>query len=260
MSQATTASGRFVWYDLMTTDLEKSIHFYSRLFGWKVKKVDMGPEIGIYHMIESDGQDIGGMVGMDEEGVPSHWIGYLSVDDVDQAADSIVREAGSLPRPPMDIPNVGRFCVAGDPGGAYFAPFSFPQGQEPSQPPRSAPGHFCWNEVHVPKSSQAKCKEFYQKIIGWQTKDTDMGPMGVYTLFRRPDGQDAAGMMALPEDSDQAGYWLTYIQVGSVDASVEQAEELEAETLKEASDIPNMGRFAVLRDPTGAGFALWKPA
>ncbi|HSR53910.1 MAG TPA: VOC family protein [Acidobacteriota bacterium] len=257
MTQVTAPSGRFVWYDLMTTDLEKSIHFYSRLFGWHVKKTDMGPEVGPYHMIESDGQDIGGMVELKEEGLNSHWLGYLTVDDVDQAADAIVQQAGSVPHPPQDIPNVGRFCIAGDPGGAYFAPFKFTQGQETPEASETIPGHFCWNELHAPKAALAKCKDFYRRVIGWGGQDEDMGPMGTYTLFKRSNGKEAAGLTTLREEGEP-GYWLSYVAVANVDASVEQAKEHGAELSQDATEIPNMGTFAVLEDPVGASFALWK--
>jgi predicted enzyme related to lactoylglutathione lyase len=67
-----------------------------------------------------------------------------------------------------------------------------------------------------------------------------------------------AGLYA---DSDTPGsYWLTYLGVDDVDASTEKARGLGAAVLVEPADIPNIGRFSVITDPTGAAIGLYKPA
>jgi predicted enzyme related to lactoylglutathione lyase len=52
--------------------------------------------------------------------------------------------------------------------------------------------------------------------------------------------------------------WLPYFWVDDVDASAQKANDGGAATLVPAMDIPNVGRFAVLRDPQGAVFAMFK--
>src|SRR5688572_5066270 len=71
-------AGRFVWHDLMTTDAATSLAFYTQLFGWTTKQIDMGP-MGMYTMWSSGGRDIGGMVPLDaSHGRPSHWMSYAT--------------------------------------------------------------------------------------------------------------------------------------------------------------------------------------
>jgi hypothetical protein len=80
-----------------------------------------------------------------------------------------------------------------------------------------------------------------------------------YTIWMAGQSQ-VGGLMALPPDA--AGtppHWLIYIGTPSVDATAEHAQRLGARTLKAATDIPNVGRFAVLADPQGATFALYTP-
>src|SRR2546423_12755197 len=76
--------GRFVWHDLMTRDVEKAKAFYGALVGWQITGMPMGPNF-TYEMIRAGGRDQGGIVPLEgaPPEVPSHWVGYVRVDDVD---------------------------------------------------------------------------------------------------------------------------------------------------------------------------------
>jgi hypothetical protein len=67
------------------------------------------------------------------------------------------------------------------------------------------------------------------------------------------------GLMALPADDGTPAHWLVYVGTPNVDATVTQAQGLGARLCKAATDIPNVGRFAVLADPQGATFAVFTP-
>lgn len=124
--------------------------------------------------------------------------------------------------------------------------------------PSPAPGTFCWNEMLStnPEASRA----FYSELLGWKTEEVDMGPMGTYTLFKTANGDDVGGMMAMPPKAKEAGapsHWLSYVAVESVDESHERALALGATGCVPPTDIPGIGRFAVLTDTAGAVFALY---
>ncbi|MEM7248397.1 MAG: VOC family protein [Acidobacteriota bacterium] len=123
----------------------------------------------------------------------------------------------------------------------------------------SGPGTFCWNELmtrDVPAATN-----FYTKLLGWTIEEMDMGEMGTYTMFKRGD-DTVGGMMAMPSDMPEQvpPHWMTYVQVDDVDASFGQAKELGATGQVPPMDIPNIGRFAVITDPTGATIALYQEA
>jgi uncharacterized protein len=246
-----TAS-RFVWHDLMTTDLQKSLAFYTTLFGWERKPWDMGPA-GTYDMVYAGEIGIGGMVPLDaSHGVPSHWIGYVSVQDVDAACAKADATGGKTCVPPTDIPTVGRFAVVEDPSGAVFSPF---RGQGPEMPdPVNAPlGTIAWNELMT--SDPEKAVEFYTGLTGWTVSKVDMGAMGFYYLFKRGE-RNAAGMMLRPADAPGRPSWTPYVAVASADASAARAAELGATLIVPPTDIEDWGRFAMAVDPTGAVFAV----
>jgi predicted enzyme related to lactoylglutathione lyase len=118
-------------------------------------------------------------------------------------------------------------------------------------------GRFVWHELLTTDTKSAG--KFFSKIIGWKTQA--WGPDASYTLFVSGDRQ-AAGLMALPDEAAKMGspcYWQIYISTPNVDESAALAKSLGATVVKAAEDIPNVGRFAVLKDPQGAVFGLYKP-
>jgi predicted enzyme related to lactoylglutathione lyase len=115
------ANGTFCWTELATTDIEAAKKFYTELLGWTLKQGDAGGTI--YNEIVANGREQGGMyqMGPEQGGAPSHWMAYVAVDDVDAKAKQVEELGGKVSVPPMDIPNVGRFCVISDPTGATLA-------------------------------------------------------------------------------------------------------------------------------------------
>jgi uncharacterized protein len=254
MTQQQPLPGRFIWRDLMTTEPETAKKFYTELLGWTSTEQDMGP-MGMYTMLHAAGKGIGGIVPLDPaHGVPSHWIGYVTVPDVDAAVARAEELGGKACVPATDIPEVGRFAVVEDPKGAVLSPFRALREEAEG---RAEPGQFCWDELLTPDPEAVG--GFYTGLFGWTLETHDMGPMGTYWLVRR-GGKDIAGLMPAPEGSETRPYWLPYVLVEDVDATASRVEELGGKLCKAPSDIPGIGRFAVAADPTGGVFALYKDA
>ena len=124
---------------------------------------------------------------------------------------------------------------------------------------KSAPGTFCWNEVLTGDVKGAE--SFYTALFGWTSETMEMGPV-TYTLFKAGD-KEAAGMMAIPEEAKAHGgkpTWMSYVTVEDVDASTKKAESLGAKICAGPENIPNMGRFSIITDPTGATLGLFQHA
>jgi hypothetical protein len=99
---------------------------------------------------------------------------------------------------------------------------------------------------------------FYSKVLPWKTQPSGMPDYSLWVSGKTQTG----GLMAQPESARQSGAppsWLVYIGTPDVDATAAAAERLGGKVLKAPADIPSVGRYAVLADPQGAAFAVFKP-
>jgi predicted enzyme related to lactoylglutathione lyase len=114
-------NGTFCWNELATKDYGAAKKFYTELLGWQLQESNSAGMA--YNEIVVGGQHIGGIYQMmPEQGdMPSQWISYVAVDDVDAKAKLVAELGGKVCVPPTDIPNVGRFCVITDPMGASLS-------------------------------------------------------------------------------------------------------------------------------------------
>jgi predicted enzyme related to lactoylglutathione lyase len=241
-----TLIGKFVWHDHTSNDPEEARRFYSELLGWQTEVWKPG-EMD-YPMIKV-GDGMHGGFGKAEGGAPPHWLGHVVIEDVDETARQAEAAGARLLFGPSDIPEVGRFAVIADPQGAVLSLYSPAGDQPPSE------GVFVWDELHTTDIDAAK--SFYGEILGWTARDESMGDM-TYTMFQRAGDVEAAGAMALRPGMEAPPHWLPYIATDSVDASAQKARALGATIHVEPTDIPDVGRFAVIQDPTGAAVGLWQ--
>jgi uncharacterized protein len=122
-----------------------------------------------------------------------------------------------------------------------------------------AQSSFVWYELM--SSDVAAAKAFYANVVGWSTQDMAMPGM-TYTLLQIGDTQ-VGGMMTLPKEASDAGMkpcWTSYVAVDDVDGAAAKLQGLGGKVYAAPSDIPNVGRFAVVADPQGASFNLFKPS
>jgi predicted enzyme related to lactoylglutathione lyase len=120
------------------------------------------------------------------------------------------------------------------------------------------PNTFCWIELGT--TDAAAAKSFYGELLGWTFNDMPAGPDMVYTMTQR-DGTTATGLYQLTEEMKSQGIppnWLSYVSVANVDETAAKAKSLGATIAKEPFDVMEVGRMAVIEDPTGAVFALWQ--
>lgn len=249
-------TGSFVWHELHTNDRTKALKFYAALMAWETKDVQMGPGEP-YGLCFVNGKDHAGITkSMAPAHVPPHWLPYVAVDDVDVSVAKVQELGGRLLMPAMDIPDVGRFAPVTDPQGAAFALYkdSKVRAAEAGVP---ALGAFCWEELMT--SDHEGAAKFYAGVFGYTVESVDMGPMGTYRILKTGDKQ-RAGIMMLPGQARQHAHWLAYLHVADVDQATRNAKELGAKVLVNPMDIPKIGRFSVLEDPTGAAIALFKGA
>lgn len=120
-----------------------------------------------------------------------------------------------------------------------------------------AHGTFCWIELATTDGPGAK--KFYSELFGWTTHDSPVGPGMVYTMLGL-DGKDVGALYEKGEMmKDVPTHWASYISVTNADEIVAKAKSLGGTIIKDAFDVMDVGRMAVIMDPTGAAFCIWQP-
>lgn len=240
-------SGRIVWVDLSTKDVDAAKRFYGGLLGWQF--ADTGP----YTVARSEDDDVAGMMAMPEAdaaaGMPSCWTVIIGAgSELDALVDKASALGGSVLQAPMPIPGGARIAVIADPTGAVVALMESPPSERSMA--WGAPGSVSWVEC-LSRGPEAS-RHFYEDLFGWKGEDG----RGSYVVFHL-DGERVAGMMATPPGvpAEVPSYWLTYFGVADVEAACRRTVELGGAVLEPAHDIEE-GRFAILEDPTGAVFAV----
>jgi predicted enzyme related to lactoylglutathione lyase len=248
-----TTPSRFIRHDLMCTDVPAGTRFYGELFRWQRTEVKvMGSTVVRLTVGE---QVIGAIIPFDKShGYPSHWVPYVYVESVEDCCKRIRELGGEVCFGATEIPP-GTFAMVNDPQKALFSPFT-PRAGAPAEPAAPAGvGEFCWDELLTTDVDSAK--RFYTSLFGWKSEEWDMGPAGKYTLFKR-GGDDIAGVMKMPDNEPNPPRWLSYVAVEDVDATTVRARELGGKIASPPEDIPDLGRYAVLNDPTGATIAIFE--
>jgi len=122
--------------------------------------------------------------------------------------------------------------------------------------PMSTAGRFCWHELMTTDPDGAIA--FYGKLAGWTTEAHAQDPS--YRMWKTPK-VTIGGVMKLPEEAQKMGspsHWVPYVEVTDVDGTVHKAQSMGGKVYVPGTDIPTMGRFAVLADHQGATFAIYR--
>ncbi len=252
-----TTQGTFVWYELMTTDVEAAKAFYGAVVGWTPQSA---PTASMdYTLFKVGDQGVAGLMTLPDDakarGVPPCWTGYVAVADVDAASAAFEAEGGKILKGPMDIPEVGRFSVAADPQGAVLCLFKG-AGEMPPAPAAGTPGYVGWYELMT--SDLEAGFAFYAKQFGWtKDQDMDMGPMGTYRIFAH-DGVPCGGMMN-PGPESPIPYWRFIFNVAKISDAADSIKAGGGQVVHGPVQVPGGNWVAMAVDPQGAFFAVVGP-
>jgi predicted enzyme related to lactoylglutathione lyase len=242
--------GRFVWFELLTKEIDKATSFYPEILPWRIEPMTM-QDGSQYTLIKVGDAGVGGVVSPAAD-VPTAWVSYVSVADVDETARRIKAAGGTTHVDAFDVPGVGRMQPVIDAQGGRFCVFK----GETDDPSRvDGPGSLHWNELWTqdPPASLA----FYEDVLGYTHEEVSM-PNGTYYVFK--DGDAPRGGMLQAPSSDIPTMWLQYITVEDCDATLARAKHNGATVVAEPMDAEGVGRFGILRDPLGGMIGVIKPA
>ncbi|HEX8967462.1 MAG TPA: VOC family protein [Chloroflexota bacterium] len=246
----TYAPGTPMWVDVSSRDVEASVRFYDQLFGWQSE--DLGEQMGHYTMFRYNGKMVGAATPQMDPNAPPAWSTYVATANADETARKVTEAGGKVLVAPMAVMDQGSMAVFADPTGAVFCIWQ--PGAHKGAELVNVPVSFGWNELATRDMETAKT--FYSRVFGWTPKANPMPDGGEYVEWQI-DGKAIGGGMTMGATypPDLPPHWLVYFTVNNTDETAKRAQELGGRVLMPAVQIPQ-GRFAVLADPQGAGFAV----
>ena len=250
--------GRYIWFDLATTELTNAQSFYKECIGWTTMPWGEGDKP--YTMFSTSEGPVGGSVELPDElrtrGVPPHWIAYVKVSNVDATVARAKELGGAILREGLDIPKVGRIAVLADPQGAAFSVFQ-PLEDRPTKNGPPQVGDMTWAELHT--SDWESAWAFYAELLGWkEIQRAEMGPeIGTYLMFTSEGMQGPMGGMSnSAKKMGGSPNWLYYFHVGDMGAALKRIADGGGEVLSGPMKVPGGDRVAHCLDPQGAAFAI----
>ncbi len=253
--------GKWVWYELITPDLEGAKLFYERVVpGWTF--VAPAPHTNDYGFItNADGGMTGGALeltkDMTDHGARPMWLGYIGVDDVDASLIAIEAAGGQCLMPARDVPMAGRIAMVADCCGAPFyvmTPTPPPGGGESTSfSDKPNLGRCGWNELMAGNAANAIA--FYTGLFGWGLPEPmDMGPMGKYQFVSHDDVTTGAIMNKMAEMP--VPIWSHYFWVSSIETAKAAIEASGGQVINGPMEVPGDDWIVQGIDPQGAMFSL----
>jgi uncharacterized protein len=245
--------GRFVWYELATSDIKAAKSFYADVVGWGTKDASTS---GITYSLFTAGKALGGLLELPEAasktGARPSWTGYIGVNDVDATVDRIKRLGGVVYVPPKDNPNISRFSVVADPQMATLALFEWLKPSQEQPADLDAPGCVGWHELLA--ADWEKAWAFYGELFGWQKALAHTDVMGTYQMFS-VGGIMIGGMFTKPPQVP-VPFWLYYVSVDDIDAAAKRVSARNGKVIYGPIEVPGGSWVVQCTDPQGAIFGL----
>jgi hypothetical protein len=248
--------GRFVWYELLTSDMAAAKAFYGSVVGWGGQDASV-PQFA-YTLFMTMRGPVGGLMDLPPEarkmGARPRWMGYVAVNDVDASAERIKRLGGAIYVPPTDS-NIGRIAVVTDPQTATFALVEGLQAGLESSGELGETGSVGWHELFAADGDKAFA--FYRELVDWQEVEPNTDPLPSYHLFVA--GGRMLGGMFTKHPSAPVPFWLYYFNVDDIDAALRRVEQRGGQIMQGPHNLPDDSGIARCTDPQGAMFALQGP-
>ncbi len=241
--------GRFVWGDLVTSDVAAAADFYGKVFGWTFETYGGKDDLDTYTLALADGLPIGGMVfdkrAMKGTTPSARWVGLISVADVKTSAAAVTAGGGKVVYAPVVLGERGETAVFQDPEGVLFGVVRSTNGD-----PADYAGDLNeWYWVDLWAVDVEKAATFYRSVVGYETRPiADDGPRsGVHLLS---GGFARAGIMQ-KNSAKASSTWLPYIRVADANASAAAAKAAGGKVLMQPLALTR-ATVAIIADPTGA--------
>jgi uncharacterized protein len=236
--------GKFVWFDLASSNAAASQKFYGKVFDWKFQSVRGTPEK--YVVIRNDGRAIGGIF---QSKVPAgavrgaRWLSFASVGNMERVIAVMTAGGAQVLLPATAVPGRGTHALLRDSQGAVVGLLQSSSGDRADAPVET--GEFFWVDLYTrdPAAAANAYKQLGYELYSDQVSGDDRIILSV-------KGYARAGILRMPADGREPG-WLPYVQVDDVPTTLARVRAAGGKVLREPDPAILGGQFAVFADPQG---------
>ena len=209
--------GAVSWYELITTDVEGVVDFYTQLFGWTTTEQTLA-DGGRYIVLGVAGVDFGGIMNIppQAEGAPPYWGMYVTVKDMESTVQQAEEIGATVIVPPTNIEGT-QFSVLQDPQGAVFSVIMYGETPEVSKMVDLFAQHGAISWFELMTSELDAAVTFYTQLFGWTTETMIMENGDPYITIKVA-GIPVGGMSKLPPQPENIppnwGFYVTVKRCG----------------------------------------------
>lgn len=253
-----TRYGDFCWVEHASPDPAETSRFYTSLLGWLDLSIEQVPVSG-YRILAAGEEWLAGVLPMTEEQLgedhSGRWISFVRVEDLSRTLQRAGKLGARLCGAKRAIDGFGRAAVLQDPQGVIFALW------QPDPLPAAdyvgSPGQPCWFEISCSDAEAAAA--FFQSLFGWEV-ERSVSAEGEDFWILRNQGLVIGGLQEMEESFGAApAQCLPFLSVRDCDATILAAKEAGAYVVLIPTELPGVGRHAVLEDSSGAAFGILEP-
>ena len=241
--------GKFVWADLLTTDIPAAAKFYRSVFGWQATPV--GDD---YILLSNNGRRIAGIVKNKfqlEDDESNQWINFVSTISVDDVHVRLIDAGATVEAGPMTIDGRGKVGVYIAPDSAVFGTIESSTGD----PEEKAAGLNDWVWTELWSTDTGAAAEFY-RTLGYDVVDNWNSENDQDLILAT--GKVARAGLVEGHQSQTKSIWLGYILVDSVEAVIARSEEAGGKIHRPQGEAKTAGNMALISDPTGGLVAIYE--
>ncbi len=228
----------------------------TRFFQYTLRTTDVPAARAFYALVLGDGE--ADIVPLHEQalarGARPHWLGFVQVADVDNAASAFAARGATALGPKWLNPRGLEAAVMRDPGGALVALAKPPPG-----PPLASLPEVVWHHLNTPQVERAKAN--YGALMHWEFKEARAlaGVGELHPFAWQPGGPEVGSMSDIAQRPGVHPHWLFHFRVAALEPALETVRAAGGLTLPLVT-LPNGARVAVCDDAQGAAFALFEPS
>jgi hypothetical protein len=242
--------GRWVWADLVTSDVAQAADFYGKVFGWTFETYGGEDDRETYTLVLAGGLPIGGMVfdaRARKDATPSaRWIGLVSVSDPKAVEARVKGSGGEVDYAPVMLGERGETAVFKDPEGTLFGVVKSRNGDPPDY--FGDVGEWAWLDLW--SNDVEKAAQFYRSVIGYETVpagDASSARSGMHLV----SGGYVRAVIMQKRDPNTTSVWLPYVRVADAKKSAQAAREAGGRVIYEPAPL-GTAIVGIVADPTGA--------